>query len=291
MLSATGKMSLTNEQFERSRKLAFEIAGIELFERHREVLERRNGRRGLSGQDLDRLLEAAEQGNEGARDAFVVLVTTKFTGFFRHPRHFQFVVEEAKHAVELRGRVRAWSAATATGEEAFSLAMALSECGNAISSVAEVWGTDIDPEALTFAERGEYGGLAMAALNPGRRDRFFSEVLPGRRWRISLPTRQMVRFSRLNLAAETFRDREPFDLIFCRNVIMYLEPRLRQGVLERLESCLLPGGLLMLDPAENPGTRIGWRKEAPGVYRCNSRSTPRTDGLPEHRNSSDAHTL
>src|SRR5512135_965876 len=119
---------LTKQQFDRTRRLALNLAGIELFDRHREVLVRRGRRMGvLDSAGLDALLTAAEAGEPAATQRLPCLVTTKFTGFFRNPNHFDLVAKHASIVAERGGRVRLWSAAAATGEEPYSLAMAMIE--------------------------------------------------------------------------------------------------------------------------------------------------------------------
>src|SRR5438034_4242859 len=117
---------LTSEQFDRTRRLALRLAGIELFERHRELLHRRCPRTHIPNPAaFDALLSAAEEGDLASNRRLVGLVTTRFTGFFRHPGHFEAAAEHALRAVRRCGRARLWSAAAATGEEPYSLALAL----------------------------------------------------------------------------------------------------------------------------------------------------------------------
>jgi chemotaxis protein methyltransferase CheR len=115
-----------------------------------------------------------------------------------------------------------------------------------------VLGTDVDEEALKSAQRAEYGARAMNALEPERRARFFTETAP-RRWVVNPSVRRMVQLRALNLAHVSWALESPFDVIFCRNVLMYLEESHRYAVLERMASLLAPDGLLILDPSEHPG--------------------------------------
>src|SRR5512136_2778235 len=111
---------LSNQQFDRTKRLALGLAGIELVERHRELLDRRRRRLGiLDSAGLDSLLDAAEEGETTARQKLLCLLTTKFTGFFRHPHQVDLAAEHALRAGERHGRARLWSAAAATGEEPY----------------------------------------------------------------------------------------------------------------------------------------------------------------------------
>jgi chemotaxis protein methyltransferase CheR len=259
---------LTNEHFDRMRRLALRLAGIELLERHRELLQRRWGRiEMIEPASLGALLDAAEDGDPAARQKFVGLVSTKFTGFFRHPWHFEVA---ARHAVEIArksGRTRLWSAAAATGEEPYSLAIALIEEFQRDDPPVTILATDINEGALTVARQGEYREAALGVLKPERRARFFTESTGRSRWRLVPAVQRLVEFAALNLVDSVWPIEGSFDVIFCRNVLMYLEADCRYAVLERLASVLAPDGAVILDPAEHLG-RAGhlFTPGADGVY-------------------------
>src|SRR4029453_4912199 len=114
---------LTSEQFDRTRRLALRLAGLELQERHREPLDRRIRRFGIQDHaGVDALLNAADDGDPAASRRLIGLLRTNFTRFFRHPWHFDVAAEHALRATHRRGEARLWSAAAATGEEPYSLA-------------------------------------------------------------------------------------------------------------------------------------------------------------------------
>ena len=262
-------MILSNQQFDRTRRLALSLAGIELVERHRELLGRRSRRHGvLDSAGLDSLLDAVEEGEAPARQKLLCLLTTKFTGFFRHPRQFDIAAEHALRAAQHRGRARLWSAAAATGEEPYSLAMALIEMCGREDPPATILATDVDASALAVAQQGEYGEAALRGLEPARHERFLRNTSVARRWGIAPALRCLVEFRALNLASLAWPVEGPFDVIFCRNVLMYLEACHRYAVLERMASLLAPDGLLMLDPAEHLGKAAHlFIPQADAVYR------------------------
>jgi chemotaxis protein methyltransferase CheR len=311
---------LSNQQFDRTRRLALSLAGIELVERHRELLDHRSRRLGIrDSAGLDALLNAAEKGEATATQQLLCLLTTKFTGFFRHPRHFEIAAQHALRAARQRDRTRLWSAGAATGEEPFSLAMALIEAFGQDDPPAGILATDVDVDALAVAARGEYSEPVVKAVKAERRTRFFSrndaveenrergdhaasgrklndafdeprkpslsreakrpesrapQLIPrcdaasassstaafqvgqtgaARCWSVAPAVRRLVEFRPLNLAGTDWPVEGPFDVIFCRNVLMYLEARHRCAALERMASLLAPEGLLLLDPTEHPG--------------------------------------
>jgi chemotaxis protein methyltransferase CheR len=259
---------LSNQQFDRTRRLALSLAGIELAERHRELLEHRGRRLGIvDSAGLDLLLGAAEEGEPNARRRLLCLFTTKFTGFFRHPIHFKIAADHAVRAARQEGRAHLWSTAAATGEEPYSLAMALIEAFGCEHPPAGILATDIDPDALAFARRGEYADGALRSLEPKRREGFLCEGSRPGHWAMAAAPRRLVEFRALNLTSVEWFVVGPFDVILCRNVLMYLEACHRYAVLERLASLLAPDGLLMLDPAEHLGKAAHlFTPDADGAY-------------------------
>src|SRR5262249_2984903 len=227
--------ALTDEQFERARRLALELAGIELLDRHRGFLQRRRARLAMH-ETFDAWLDAAEDGDADARRRLIELFTTTFTGFFRHPWHFHLAAEHALWVVHRRGSARLWSAAAATGEEPYSLAIALLEVFRRDDPAVTILATDIDEAALAAARGAEYDGSLMAALEPAHHARFVeTSTVTGRR-RLVPAVRRLVEFRRLNLADVAWPFGGMLDVVFCRNVLMYLEAGYRYAVLERIAS-------------------------------------------------------
>jgi chemotaxis protein methyltransferase CheR len=243
---------LSDAEFERARRLAVALAGIELFERHRELLQRRGDRAGV-GETVATLLDAAERDEPGARRRFVELLTTKVTGFFRHPRHFDLAAEHALWAAHRRGAARLWSAAAATGEEPYSLAMAVIGVFRRDDPPVTILATDVDETALAVTRNGEYTAAALDPLDAAFRGRFFGPPTASGRRCLVPAVRRLVDVRRLNLADVAWPIDGIFDVVLCRNVLMYLEACYRYTVLERIASLLAPDGLLLLDPSEYVG--------------------------------------
>jgi len=243
---------LSDEQFERLQRLGDLLAGLRLFERHREILERRFRRLGFCDANaIVSCLDAAECGEPAATQRIVGLLTTKHTGFFRHPWHFDIAAEHLLWAAHGRGHAAAWCAAAATGEEPYSLAMALLEVFRVDRPPVAILATDIDDDALAFARRAEYGEAALHELDPVRRARFFSRAES--RWTVTPCVRDRVELRSLNLVDRSWKTDPAFDVIFCRNVLMYLTAPHRLDVLRRMAALLAPGGLLFIDPTEHIG--------------------------------------
>jgi chemotaxis methyl-accepting protein methylase len=213
------------------------IATAELGRTVRKLLE--------SGMDPETLAAKVERGEPGPLHALCHAVAVGETYFFRHPEHFEFLTRS--WIPELRDRrpktLRAWSAGCATGEEAFSLAACLgAELGPEIAF--NILGSDLIEKSLETARQGTYGAWSMREGIP-----MLYTVLAGAKagpLSVLESCRERVRFLNHDLLAGPPPGEEPFDLIFCRNVLVYFSRDRARAILEMLASCLAPGGLLVL---------------------------------------------
>jgi chemotaxis protein methyltransferase CheR len=180
-------------------------------------------------------------------------MTTNETFFFRDEKPFAHVRTQALprlHAARPAGaRLRIWSAAASAGQEAYSLAMIVAEQRASLGTrVVEILGTDIAREQLARARQGLYTqfevqrGLPMQMLvKHFRKD--------GANWRISDALRAAVQFREFNLLSDP-RPLGQFDIVFCRNVLIYFDPPTKAKVLAAIAGCLAPDGVLFLGGAE-----------------------------------------
>ena len=168
------------------------------------------------------------------------------TYFLRHPEQFaalrRLVFEPADPATPLR----IWSAGCASGEEAYSLAMTLLECGR-LSGGDRVLATDVSERALEHARAGRYGSWSFRRRLSDLHARYFTGSPPGAE--VVPAVRKLVQFRWNNLAKDP-APAGPFDVVLCRNVLIYLLPRLQERLLDRLSSVVAPGGVLGLGPYE-----------------------------------------
>jgi chemotaxis protein methyltransferase CheR len=147
-------------------------------------------------------------------------------------------------------RVRLWSAACSSGEEAYSLAMTLLESGKLTDSQLSIRATDISTRVLDIAERGVYRALSFRATEPAMIQRWFHPQGDG--FVIDERIKRLVGFGRLNLLDATRIAAEgPFDAIFCRNVLIYFDKPTQKRVVESFAKALRPGGYLFLGHAES----------------------------------------
>lgn len=247
------ELEFTERDFQRIRNLIADRAGIVLAEHKRDMVYSRLGRcvrsRGLVRfGDYLSLLTA----NNASRDwqEFVNALTTNLTAFFRESHHFQLLQAHFQHR---REPVRIWSAGASTGEEPYSIVMTLEETlGGAVP--VEVLATDIDSEALERARKGVYPlEQVRRQLNDERIHRFFLKGSGQKSGlvRVRPEIARRVTFRQLNFVGTHWPLQQQFDVIFCRNVMIYFDRETQVRLLERFASLLRNDGLLFVGHSEN----------------------------------------
>jgi len=196
---------------------------------------------GLAPRALAARLRAGE---EAAWERLVERVVVGESSFFRHPEQLEALAAELP-ALDQGGPLLCWSAGCAGGEEPYSLAIALLEADRAGDRIVA---TDFSAEALARARAGLYDPWALRRVEGPRRERWFR--LAEGRLEVVAPVRDLVELRRHNLA----HDEPPwrFDVVLCRNVLIYFEPAAAERALLRLWGAVRPGGLLLLGPVEQP---------------------------------------
>ena len=190
---------------------------------------------------LSRLLE----GEPAAVTALVEQAVVQETYFYRHPEQFDALARHlAGHPLDRP--VSAWSAGCATGEEAYTVAMVLSDLGRP-PGLDQVLGTDVSARAIEVARQGVYGEWSLRQLPPALRRRHF-DAGPDT-VQVKEPLRRPVRFERHNLLNRP-PSGAPFDVVICRNVLLYFRPEAARALFGRLHAALRPGGLLLVGPIE-----------------------------------------
>ena len=180
---------------------------------------------------------------------FVNCLTTNLTSFFREDHHFQSLAEDLR---ERAGQsLRIWCSATATGEEAYSIAMTAAEALGAQAQVS-ILASDIDSKVLAIAQRGVYDAQARG-LSPQRLRHHFMRGKGANSGliRVKPELASWIDFRLFNLMSHPWSLGEPFDLIFCRNVMIYFDAETQRQVLQRMHGVLRPGGLLYVGHSEN----------------------------------------
>lgn len=252
-MSGEREFRFTREDFEWIRETVGRETGIQLSEAKGDMVYSRLARRlralGLPDfASYRRLLVDDPERREMAH--FVNALTTNLTAFFREAHHFEHLAGVLQ---EGRGSVRIWSAGCSTGEEAYSAAItardALGE--RAAAERVQIVASDLDSSVLEHAEAGIYEqrrveGLSRAELRGHfLRGKGRNEGLV----RVRPEVRRLVTFQQLNLLHE-WPFREPFDIVFCRNVIIYFSKEIQRRLFERVAEVMAPGGWLYIGHSE-----------------------------------------
>jgi chemotaxis protein methyltransferase CheR len=275
---------LTDAEFTRFRGLIVEHTGINLKDNKRDLLVARLTQhiRSLGLPSFTAYYEyvVRDSSGEALRD-FINRITTNKTSFFREPHHFEFLRARLIPDLRRRGQreLRIWSAGCSTGEEPYSIAMTVEEAlGKHHGWNVRILATDIDTQVLERAQAGTYPLAALEGFSPEHRRAWFlrgyGEFAGHAQVRPEL--RRMVEFQRLNFKETAWNIRSRFDLIFCRNVIIYFERSLQQLIVGRLAAFLKPDGYFFSGHSEN----LFWLRDLllpvePTVYRLNKGKTER----------------
>lgn len=252
---------MSDADFEAFARIVRAETGIVLTEAKRSLLVSRLARRlrklGLEGfASYRRLLESPDAGTE--RRALISAITTNVTSFFREPRHFETLAGLVPgFAARARNgeRIRIWSAGCSTGQEPYSIAMVLlDQWPDAARFDVRILATDIDPEAVQQARDGVYDARLVTADAPAALRRQVGRGPAPGTIAIAEAPRKLIRFEELNLlGAWPFRG--SFDVIFCRNVVIYFDGTTRRHLWQRFAERLHPDGWLFVGHSEriDPG--------------------------------------
>jgi chemotaxis protein methyltransferase CheR len=263
-----GSRPLTGPEFQQIRRLAHEKFGLDLRQGKEELVSARLGRQMREARFRtfeEYYRNVLEDSTGAALTAMIDALTTNFTSFFREGAHFEFLRKSVLPAPG--GRIRIWSAACATGEEPYTIAIAaLEELGGAAPTRVQILATDISTRALAAARAGIYHADHCEGIPDALASRYLLRGSQGRR-RVKDAVRRMVDFQRLNLI-EPFDRLGPFRTIFCRNVMIYFDGPTRESLVNRLAAVLEPGGWLLTGHAESlTGLHHPLAYVKPAVYR------------------------
>ncbi|HET8711964.1 MAG TPA: protein-glutamate O-methyltransferase CheR [Spongiibacteraceae bacterium] len=208
--------------------------------------------------DLRELIRRMQQTSQrGLREAVIDAMTTNETLWFRDTHPFNIL--RTKLLPELQrnatGPLRIWSAACSSGQEPYSISIAVEEYRASsmglLRQPVEIVATDLSRSMLEACKAAEYDQLSLSrGLSNDRLKRYFESV-GGDRWRVKREVTQRVRFQSLNLL-DSFITLGKFDVVFCRNVLIYFSGERKADILRRIHATLRPGGYLILGASEGP---------------------------------------
>lgn len=264
------------EAFRRVSRLMYRISGVNLTAGKQELVRARIAKRmrALGHASLDEYVDLVEAPGGADELAHMVdVLTTNKTSFFREEPHFEFLASTVLPAwLGSGGPLRIWSAGCSSGEEPYSLAMLLlDKVPDLARRDARILATDLSRPVLEKAREGAYEDGLVASIPPRLRQRFLTPVEGGagapRRWAMTPEVRALVSFAPLNLMGP-WPMRGPFDVVMCRNVMIYFDRETRQRLVERFTALLPPGGHLLVGHSESlNGLSHPLRYLLPAVYR------------------------
>jgi chemotaxis protein methyltransferase CheR len=254
----TREYEFSDADFQRVRRMVHQQLGIALSDSKRQLVYGRLSRRlrALHLREFDTYLQRVEGGDREELQHFRNAITTNLTSFFRENHHFEFLANQLMPHLEFQNRasrrIRIWSAGCSTGEEPYSIAMVLLESASHLvrNWDVRILATDIDTNVLDHATRGVYSNERLEKMDSTRQLRWFDRVPGHEQFQVSDAVRQLVTFRELNLISD-WPMKGPFDVIFCRNVIIYFDRETQRHIVGRMQGLQRPGDYLVLGHSES----------------------------------------
>lgn len=254
------QFKISDQEFTRFSRFLEDSCGILLAGHKQYLVQSRLGKimQDQGCENLNQLVDRlSSPGGAALKEGVIDAMTTNETLWFRDAHPFDILRDKIlPEWVEGQntGRLRVWSAACSTGQEPYSISMVLEEYKQMhpakLKSGAEIVATDISSNVLARARKGEYEMLAIGrGLSKDRLQRFFSDHGEGC-WAIKPEVKSRVRFNNLNLLG-SYAGLGQFDVVFCRNVLIYFSTERKIEILRKIHKTLKPGGYLLLGASES----------------------------------------
>jgi chemotaxis protein methyltransferase CheR len=254
-LHGGGEFKFEASDFERVRSLIYARAGISLNAGKQAMVYSRLSRRlrDTGHPSFGAYLQWLEAANgiEAEREwqEFVNCLTTNLTSFFRESHHFDALAQDLK--ARAGNKLRIWCNAASTGEEPYTIAMTVAEALGAQADV-KIFASDIDTKVLATASRGVYPADSRGLTAERQRKHFLRGTGPNSgSMRVKPELARMIEFRAHNLMDERWSLGEPFDLVFCRNVMIYFDAATQRRVLAKIHQAMKPKGLIYVGHSEN----------------------------------------
>lgn len=239
--------------FQKVRTLIYQRAGIHLHEGKQAMVYSRLSRRlrDTGHTSFRSYLSGLESGEGQEWQEFVNALTTNLTSFFREQHHFHILTQHLKTKPH-HGHWNIWCSAASTGEEPYSIAMTARQALGPRADFS-LTASDIDSQVLATAARGVYRLDGIKGVEPDLLHHFFQRGKASNAGmaRIKPEYRESIRFLIVNLIKNDWPFKDPFDIVFCRNVMIYFDAATQRQVLERIHRVMKPGGLLFVGHSEN----------------------------------------
>ena len=248
------EFSFSGADFERVRKLIYQHAGISLSPVKQDMVYSRLARRlrATGMQSFAEYLDALERNGGDEWERFVNSLTTNLTSFFREPHHFPIFAEHLQK-LGTRRPIKIWCSAASTGEEPYSIAMTVAETFGTNTSHVSIVASDLDTNVLATAQKGVYPIERVDKISPERLRKFFLRGTGSQEGSVAVrpELKRMIDFQRVNLLEPNWPVREPLDVIFCRNVMIYFDKPTQYKILSRFAPLMQPDGLMFAGHSES----------------------------------------
>ncbi len=279
MTTAAGDIAeLTDREFEKISDLVKSLCGINLHQGKKELVKARLNKRlralNLSTFD-DYMAYIRKDASDDELITMLDAISTNLTSFFREQGHFDHLAKTilpqiaASRASSAR-RLRIWSAGCSSGEEPYTIAIVLHEhLSDFASWDAKILATDLSTKVLAKAVQGTFAAERLGEIPGAYVSRYFTcvQTRPERIFQVQDSIRRLVTFARLNLL-ESWPMHGPFDVVFCRNVMIYFDKPTQTRLIERFWEIMAPGGILYVGHSESlAGVKHRFEYVQPTVYR------------------------
>lgn len=251
-------MNLNEREYKKLCSIAYDKAGINLQKGKESLVSARVAKRlrALNFSNVRQYLNLLANDEDGKElIEFLDVISTNFTSFFREIKHFEVMEKYVKTWIKNgQQRFRIWCAASSSGEEPYSLAITMEEIVSGSSTNYRILATDISTKVLRMAQKGEYDTSSIAPIKKSHMQKYFDRL--GKRgdkdciYMVKENLKKKIVFKRLNLSIVPFPMPGPLDIVFCRNVMIYFDNKVRQKLISNIEQILKPGGLLMIGHTE-----------------------------------------
>jgi chemotaxis protein methyltransferase CheR len=270
-------ITLSDKEFSLFSRLVYEKAGINLHDGKKELVRSRLSKR-LRAKNMSQFKEYYKflMVDDSGEELIHMLdaISTNLTSFFREPKHFAFLEQKALPAVTGNARLRnqplnVWSAGCSSGEEPYTLSICLHEFAGSQSDLNfKILATDISTRVLATASNGVYHGSQVQAIEQNLLRKYFQRGQGNwaGHYRLKPFVRKSIEFMRLNLM-EPFPFSTKFQVIFCRNVMIYFDKQTQSRLVNKYYDCLEPGGFLFIGHSESlMGTEHRFKYVQPTIY-------------------------
>lgn len=258
--------------FQQYRDFIYKNTGITLGPDKKTLLENRIRRRlrtlNLSDEQ-EYFTKLVKHSDATEMTAFIDVVSTNTTSFFREPQHFEFLKKTVQQLLSKgQSKIRIWCAASSSGEEPYTITMTILEAAQGKQLDYKLLATDISATVLKQAMDGIYSAETIKTIPQGLVPKYFHP--DGANFVASDRLKSHINFRRANLTQLPNIPANNFDIIFCRNVMIYFDQPVRQAIIDRFDACLKPGGLVIISHTESlRSIRHPFTEVVPSVYKKN----------------------